>query len=236
MIIKLRVEDKYIISQAEMYVLEKRLNAVMKTDVHQRGDRYLIRSLYFDGYQDPCMDENEAGIDNRKKYRIRIYDPNNSYIRMEIKEKICGLTKKTHCMLTREETEDLMQNRMPQGFDERASLNALKTCMRLEGFTPRAIISYERTAYVCSTGNVRITFDQNIMASRNCGDFLSERVACTIPILPAGMLILEVKYDELLPDYIAQILESGRLQRTAFSKYYLGRLALSGDMLPIKLL
>ena len=233
MIIKLRVEDKYIISQAEMNVLEKRLNAVMKTDAHQYGDRYLIRSLYFDGYQDPCMDENEAGIDNRKKYRIRIYDPYDSYIRMEIKEKICGLTRKTNSLLTRGETEDLMQNRIPQGFDERASLNALKTCMRLERFAPRAVISYERTAYVCPTGNVRITFDQNITASPNCRDFLSERVACTIPILPAGMNILEVKYDELLPDYIVQILDSGRLQRTAFSKYYLGRMALSSGTLPI---
>ena len=74
------------------------------------------------------------------------------------------------------------------------------------------------------------------MASRVCRDFLSEHVACTVPVLPAGMHVLEVKYDELLPDYIAQLLETGKLQRTAFSKYYLGRMALAGDMLPLGLL
>ena len=48
-------------------------------------------------------------------------------------------------------------------------------------------------------------------------------------ILPAGQHILEVKYDEFLPDMIARELEIGRLQQTAFSKYYLGRMALMGQ-------
>lgn len=235
-VIKLRVEDKYIVSQGELFILEKRLSAMMHTDVHQHGDGYMIRSLYFDGYQDPCMDENESGVDNRKKYRIRIYDPSDAYIRMEIKEKIRGLTQKTSCLLTRGETEAMMRGQIQQGYDERAPLNALKMRMRLDRFVPRTVISYERTAFVCPTGNVRITFDRNITASRMCSEFLSERVPCAVPVLPAGMHVLEIKYDELLPDYIAQALDTGRMQQTAFSKYYLGRMALLGDMLPAELL
>ena len=130
----------------------------------------------------------------------------------------------------------LMQGQILPGFDERAPLNALKTKMRLERFAPRVLISYERTALVCPTGNVRITFDQNIMASRACGDLLSERITGMMPVLSAGMHVLEVKYDGLIPDYIAQILETGKLQQTAFSKYYLGRMALAGETLPIRLL
>ena len=232
----LRVEDKYIVSQGELLILGKRLGAVMKADAHQHGDGYMIRSVYFDGYQDPCMDENESGIDHRKKYRIRLYNHDDSLIRLEIKEKIRGLTKKTSCRLTSQETHALMQGQNLPGFDERAPLNALKTKMRLERFAPRAVISYERTAFVCPTGNVRITFDRNIMASRVCGDFLSEHVAGTVPVLPAGMHVLEVKYDGLIPDYIVQILETNKLQQTAFSKYYLGRTALAGERLPIGLL
>ena len=235
-VIKLRVEDKYIVSQGELIVLEKRLSAIMRTDVHQHGDGYMIRSLYFDGYQDPCMDENESGVDNRKKYRIRIYDPSDAYIRLEIKEKIRGLTQKTSCMLTRGETEAMMRGQIPPGYDERAPLNAMKMRMRLDRFAPRAVISYERAAFVCPTGNVRITFDRNITASRVCEDFLSEYMPCEVPVLPAGMHVLEVKYDELLPDYIAQALDTGRMQQTAFSKYYLGRMALLGDRLPVGLL
>ena len=59
-------------------------------------------------------------------------------------------------------------------------------------------------------------------------DFLSPHVDGYVPLLPSGMHVLEVKYDELLPDFIAQALELGTLQQCAFSKYYLGRMALSG--------
>jgi hypothetical protein len=79
------------------------------------------------------------------------------------------------------------------------------------------------------SGNVRITFDRNIMASRCCGEFLEERVCGMTPVLPAGLHVLEVKYDEFLPDVIAQQLEIGKLRQTAFSKYYLGRLAVQGE-------
>ena len=99
-------------------------------------------------------------------------------------------------------------------------------CCKME---PKAIIAYERTAYVHPTGNVRITFDRNIMASGYCDEFFEERVSGMTPLLPAGMHVLEVKDDELLPDHIAQQLEISKLRQTAFSKYYLGRLALRGE-------
>lgn len=91
------------------------------------------------------------------------------------------------------------------------------------------MIEYERTAFVYPGGNVRVTFDRNIMASRACGDFFDERVSGMTPVLPEGLHVLEVKYDELLPDHIARQLEIGNLRQTAFSKYYLGRLAVRGQ-------
>ena len=41
--------------------------------------------------------------------------------------------------------------------------------------------------------------------------------------MPTGKHILEVKYDELLPDFLYQLMSLGSLQQTAFSKYYLCR-------------
>ena len=80
-------------------------------------------------------------------------------------------------------------------------------------------------------GNVRVTFDRNIMASRACDEFLENRVSGMVPILPKGLHVLEVKYDEFLPDFIARQLEIGNLRQTAFSKYYLGRLAVRGELM-----
>ena len=201
----------------------------MPQDIHQKGDCYEIRSLYFDDAWDRCLDENEAGVDQREKYRIRLYDPQEDVIHLEIKEKCSGLTKKRACDLSRDECMQIMEGTLPLKLDHRAPLNNLQMQMRCYRMEPKVIIAYERTAFVHPSGNVRITFDRNIMASRCCEDFLEYRVSGMTPVLPAGLHVLEVKYDEFLPDVIAEQLEIGKLQRTAFSKYYLGRLAVRGE-------
>ena len=210
-------------------LLAGRLKNVMSQDIHQEGDCYEIRSLYFDDLWDRCLDENEAGVDRREKYRIRIYDPRSDVIHLEIKEKNRGLTKKRACDLSREECLAIMEGELPLNPDGRAPLNSLQLQMHCARMEPKVIIAYERTAFVHPSGNVRITFDRNIMASRNREEFLEDRVSGMVPVLPAGMHVLEVKYDEFLPDTIAQQLEIGKLRKTAFSKYYLGRLAIRGE-------
>ena len=210
-------------------LLAGRLKNVMSQDIHQEGDCYEIRSLYFDDLWDRCLEENEAGVDKREKYRIRIYDPRSDVIHLEIKEKNRGLTKKRACDLSREECLAIMEGELPLNVDGRAPLNSLMLQMRCARMEPKVIIAYERTAFVHPSGNVRITFDRNIMASRCVEEFLEDRVSGMTPVLPAGMHVLEVKYDEFLPDTIAQQLEIGKLRKTAFSKYYLGRLAVRGE-------
>ena len=227
--IEYRVEKKYLVTDQDLMCIAARLKAVMSQDIHQEGDAYRIRSLYFDNILDRCMDENDAGVDQRQKFRIRIYDPRSQTIHLEIKEKNNGLTKKLSCDLTREECTGIINGSLPLSFDSRRPLTQLRLQMRCALMRPKAVIEYERTAFVHPTGNVRITFDRNIMASRHCNAFLSDRVTGMIPVLPAGVHVLEVKYDELLPDFIAKALEIGKLQQTAFSKYYLGRLAIQGD-------
>ena len=71
-------------------------------------------------------------------------------------------------------------------------------------------------------GNVRVTLDQNISSSRDIMCFLEEDIRKR-PILAAGQHVLEVKYDEFLPDYIRSNLQLQNLRQTAFSKYYLCR-------------
>lgn len=224
-----RVENKYLVTDADLALLAGRLKCVMSLDEHQHGDCYEIRSLYFDDAWDHCMEENESGVDSREKYRIRIYDAGSDVIHLEIKEKLRGLTRKTSCSLTEEECLRIMAGDLPLALDERASLNRLQMQMRCARMQPKAIIAYERTAFVYPAGNVRITFDRNIMASRNLEEFLEDRVSGMVPVLPSGVHVLEVKYDEFLPDVITELLEIGSLRQTAFSKYYLGRLALAGS-------
>lgn len=201
----------------------------MHQDIHQVEDCYEIRSLYFDDYYDRCMGENEAGVDDRKKYRIRTYCNDLKTIHLEIKEKHNEMTKKVFCDLTKKECAQIMNGSLPLTIGSRMPLNQLQIQMRCAQMKPSVIISYERTAFVCPVGNVRITFDRNIMASCCCNEFFNQRISEMVPVLPRGVHVLEVKYDEFLPDYIARQLEIGTLQHTTFSKYYLGRLAVQGE-------
>lgn len=201
----------------------------MDTDIHQDGDAYTVRSVYFDDIDNSCMDENEAGIDHRKKFRIRTYDPAAETMRLEIKEKQNGFTRKTSCTISRSECEALLRGRRIPGFDSRAPLNALRLASARNLMRPAAVVSYQRTAFVCPAGNVRITFDRNITVNRHTDMFLRDTMPFGMPLLPPGLHILEVKYDEFLPDHIASLLELGELRQTAFSKYYLGRLTLMGS-------
>lgn len=88
---------------------------------------------------------------------------------------------------------------------------------------PKIIVEYDRTAYTSKTGNVRITFDKNIRYSREINRFFENNLFSQ-PIMPIGQDVLEIKYDELLPDHIASVLELNTLERMSFSKYYLSRL------------
>lgn len=224
-----RVENKYLVTEAELSLLAGRLKSVMDPDIHQAGDRYEIRSLYFDDFRDRCMDENEAGYDERRKYRLRIYDPEATSVKLEIKEKLAGKTRKTGCGITRDEALELMSGTLPLAPDGRAPLNLFQMSMRCTKMEPKAMIYYERTAFVHPVGNVRVTFDRNIMASSRQEDFFSSHPQSLVPVLPTGVHVLEVKYDELLPQFIFDRLEIGTLRPCAFSKYYLGRLAIRGE-------
>ena len=87
---------------------------------------------------------------------------------------------------------------------------------------PVTIVEYERIPYICQYGNVRVTFDMNISSSVCFDSFFNDRISKR-PIMPPGMHLLEVKFDEYLPDYIYNALNLGTLQQTSYSKYYLCR-------------
>lgn len=221
---KYRHELKYLITNAEVQMLRNRLQGLLPVDSHTGpSGSYSIRSLYFDDYQDRCYHENEDGTDPREKFRIRIYNHSAERITLECKRKERGKTLKTACPLTRAQTETLMAGR-PLAFSsdmppllKKFHLQFLSRQMR-----PVVIVEYDRIPYVYPMGNVRVTLDTNISATGTVGDFLEERIARR-PVLPLGRQLLEVKYDEFLPDFVYSSLQLRSLRQTAFSKYYICR-------------
>lgn len=210
-----RVERKYLCSDYDILLLQQRLQLFLSADMHQRGKSYQVRSVYLDTPEDEGYYENENGVDERKKYRIRIYGGNSEVIKFEIKRKIRGKTGKEVWMLSKTECEEILAGKICK--NEQIAFFQQEKRLR-----PVTVIDYERSAYVYNLGNVRITFDRNITASSEYRRFFDADML-KIPILPEHIHLMEVKYDEFLPDYIADILELGKLRQVTFSKYFIGR-------------
>ena len=221
---KYRHELKYQVTNAEIQMLKMRIQHLLPLDSHvARTGSYFIRSLYFDDYNDRCMKENENGTDPREKFRIRIYNGSCEKISLECKRKERGKTHKTSCPLTVEQTRALMAGKvLPAIGQQPPLLRKLTLQMMTRQLRPKVIVEYERIPYVYKNGNVRITLDTNIASSSRVEQFLDPHIA-TRPVLPAGQQLLEVKYDEYLPDFIYRSLMLQNLRQTAFSKYYICR-------------
>ncbi len=221
---KFRHEMKYVVSGAQIEMLKTRIEHLLPRDRHAgETGKYSIRSLYFDDYDNRCFYENENGTDPREKFRIRIYNHSTEKITLECKRKERGMTHKDSCPLTEEQTRLLMVGKiLPDVAEQPALLRKLTLQMMTRRMRPVVIVEYERVPYVYKNGNVRITFDMNIASSKDVGGFLEERIAVR-PVMPAGRQLMEVKYDEFLPDFIYNNLQLESLQQTAFSKYYLCR-------------
>ncbi|MBR5509558.1 MAG: polyphosphate polymerase domain-containing protein [Lachnospiraceae bacterium] len=219
-----RHEFKYLCSYAQLKMLEARLRGLVPLDPHVGEDGiYNIRSLYFDDYYDRYLKENEAGTDPREKFRIRIYNHSSEKISLELKKKVRGKTQKLSCRLTEEQCRTLMAGEIPDlDKDAPALLQKLCLLMRTNLLRPKVIVEYDRVPYVYPQGNVRITLDENIRSSSRVDLFLEDQIPLR-PILMAGQHVLEVKYDEYIPDFIYRTVQIENLRQTAFSKYYLCR-------------
>ncbi len=220
-----RIETKYLCTEAELAVLQSRLPLLMQPDRHQQGEAYLIRSLYFDTWDNAGLQDNEAGVDEREKYRIRFYNNDPAFLRLEIKQKRRGCCRKLSCPLSPEQLEAFRTGTLPSLPPDAPPALSRFWLAAAQGLRPAAIIQYERSAFVYPAGNVRVTFDRHIAAARPEEALFDPQLPLR-PVLPTGFHLLEVKYDEFLPEPIARLLDTGRLRQSSFSKYYLGRQAL----------
>lgn len=230
---KYRNEIKYICSERELRQVEARIRHICRADAHGGPENaYLVRSVYFDDERNSCYFENENGTQPREKFRIRIYNNSLEHIVLECKRKDHGMNRKTSCPLTQDMCRSLMDGdfSMDMPEDGERKLNAAEKTLladfllkyRMRHFSARVIVAYERTPYIYPVGNVRITFDRNIVSSGNAKEFMRPAISAR-PVMPVGRHVLEVKYDELLPDYIYRVAQDLNLQRTAYSKYYICR-------------
>ncbi len=213
----LRHEYKFPLCGADTVWLENRLRQVFPFDPHADPTTggYTIRSLYFDDWRDSALWEKLDGVDPRSKFRIRIYNASDRYIVLERKHKCGSLTKKTQSRLTRAECDRILAGDIRFLMEGDPVRQSLFHAMEQSGCRGKTIVEYDRSAFIYAPGNVRITIDKHIRSGVYDTDLFGKPV-----LVPASTdHVLEVKFDEYLPELVRLTLSTLDVGRFSLSKY-----------------
>ncbi|MCM1186226.1 MAG: polyphosphate polymerase domain-containing protein [Lachnoclostridium sp.] len=215
----MRHELKYVITPAQYILLKNRLRFFMQRDEHGGTDgNYFIRSIYFDSDRYDALHEKNKGILNRKKYRLRFYNGDTAVSRLECKRKSATRIEKLSVPITEEEMLCLLEaDRHPKDYEPEGLAGELRGLIRSRGFKPTVVVDYLREAYVYPVSDLRITFDKEIAAGTVKDCMIKDR--CMANVLPEGQMILEVKYNQYIPEHISHVVSSVWPTQTAASKY-----------------
>ncbi len=218
--IPLRHELKFLITPAELSVLRSIISPLLRHDPNGGPtNEYVIRSLYFDTINNDALNEKIAGVGNRKKYRIRIYNFSDHVIKLECKSKYGELISKQSVSIPRDLAEQLIAGD-PEGLQRMRHplFHDMFREMRTRLLKPAVIVDYIREAYIMDAEEVRITFDKQIRTGLYSTDLFNPSIP-TYPVFDDPVEVLEVKYDEFLPSYLQATLSSVTTVRSAVSKY-----------------
>lgn len=218
---KYRHELKFQINPADYLAIRQRISPLMQKDPHTRADGlYLIRSIYFDNFDDKALREKINGVAVREKFRIRYYNDDFSYITLEKKIKHNNLCLKKDAPISIEDYTAILSGRTDfLQAESPALVKELCHKMQTQQLRPKVMVSYVREPYIYRAGNVRVTFDSCIRTSLFQQDFLDSKIHDISVTEHPQDIVLEVKYDAFLPDIIADLLQLEDIQQQAFSKY-----------------
>lgn len=213
-----RHEIKHFITPADAVSIRRNLSAVASIDPHaQKDGAYRIRSLYFDDLRNTALWEKLDGVNERRKFRIRYYNADLSYIMLECKMKRDNVGCKLQQRLTEDELRRIIDGDITwMASSGKPLLVTLYVEMKTKGLRPKCVVEYMRIPFVYGPGNVRVTIDWNIRTGPP-GQFM-DPCGLTLPV-DGDPMLLEVKWDAYLPGIIRRATALRSRGPTAFSKY-----------------
>ena len=218
-----RTENKILLNQKEFMILKYKISQILPRDKFCKSDEgYEIRSLYFDTLSDRCCQEKEDGLRRHEKIRVRIYGTDDTVIKLESKKKDGIHQIKKSLLISRETLDNICHGKYSDLLNYEDKMGIYFYEKLSEGMRPKNIIQYKRLSYCIKTNNTRITFDYNIRATESCFDIFQDPLQAH-PITSGDVVIMEVKFNGFLLDYIKDTLRCVEAMPTSFSKYFMGR-------------
>lgn len=220
--VPLRHELKFFINPIEYAVLSRVLNHTLERDANgDENNEYHIRSLYFDTIFNEALIDKLDGVKDRNKYRIRIYNFSDQNIRMECKTKVGSLISKRSMEIPKLLAEQLIAGD-PTDLERTGSglLRDVYREMKLNLLKPKVLVDYVREAYLHPAEEVRITFDKQLRTGLSSTDLFNSDIPTVSPF-DNDEMILEVKYNRVLPPHIRDLLctHVHSARNSAISKY-----------------
>ncbi len=227
MALPLRHELKFLIGKRQYLVLRSAQKGVLELDEHaaRQGGEYAIRSLYFDTVFNSAYYDKLNGVKDREKYRMRIYNHSGKDIFLECKTKVGNYISKRSVKIPRSLADRLIAaDADGLEFTSNGLLRDVFREMRTNLLHPAVIVDYDREPFVHPAEEVRITFDKNLRSGMLSTDIFNPNIP-TVPVFDSELMVLEVKYNRMLPQYIADIISFScpEAVQTAVSKYTMCR-------------
>ena len=219
----LRGEKKFLMNYPEFMRLSHRLEQCLHLDPHSGADGYPVRSLYFDSIDDGDYFDKSAGIEMRRKIRLRCYHPQDDFAMLEMKQKQGSMQLKRSLRLERKDAIALTRgDYSPLLHYDNPFAAECFGFMHMKGYRPKTIVEYKRKAFIAKENRIRITFDHRIVATESCFDLFSPQLNMN-PVLDPSAVVMEIKYNHFLLDYIRQMLNTADKSELSVSKYCLAR-------------
>ncbi|WHX49902.1 polyphosphate polymerase domain-containing protein [Paenibacillus woosongensis] len=215
-----RHELKFLVNRQQYFLMRQRLVNLMDHDQHTGSNgEYHIRSLYFDDMDNTALHEKLGGIRQRCKYRIRIYNMQDDVIHFEKKIKLNDYIAKVKEPITRGMYHSILNGDFQVlHVPEKPLLMELYQQMNHRLLRPKVIVDYVREPFVFANGNVRITFDKDLRTGLHAVDIFDHQLQ-SVSAIDDKLIILEVKYDEFIPETIRAAIQLEGLSRQSASKY-----------------
>lgn len=218
-----RQEKKFLCDMVSAKKLEITLGHIMKADPHNGAHGYMIRSLYFDTLHDRDFVEKSFGVYLRRKVRVRIYDPRSDFALLEVKQKQGENQQKRSMPISRQEVQQLTAGDYEFLLDRSEPFaQEVHALMSINGYMPKAIVDYNRKAFIAQENKIRITLDSTIRATETNLNIFDPQL-CTYPVFDPFNVVLEVKFNGFLLSYIRDVLNQIEKSELSVSKYALAR-------------
>jgi len=219
-----RVECKYLITEEVRAGLREYIQPFVRPDRFASGHAdgcYPISSLYLDCPRLSLFKSTDNGIKNRFKLRVRTYsDAPADRAFFEVKRRMNGIIYKSREAVERSTAIQLLERDTHEAAPG-SDLAEFLSLRELHGAEPLMRVKYMREAYVSRGPDpLRITFDDNLAGALTLDADLNHAGGDWLQV-PMTHSILELKFTNLYPSWVAQMVQEFQLERTSVPKYVL---------------